>query len=132
MARVTVEDCVKQIPNRFELVVLAAERARSISSGVPLTLARDNDKNSVIALREIAAKNISPNALREAHISGLQKTNQIDEVEDENVYAEGQENIVGPEDFSGNSTITDFASAEEDLDMDINFSDDVPDKDIDF
>lgn len=66
MARITVEDCVSQIPNRFELVVLAARRGKDISSGAVLTVEKDNDKNAVIALREIAKGNVSPDALRES------------------------------------------------------------------
>ena len=73
MARVTIEDCTVKIPSRFELVVLAAQRAREISSGAKLTVERDNDKNPVVALREIAADNITPEALRELLIKKLQK-----------------------------------------------------------
>ena len=65
MARVTVEDCVIKVPNRFELVLLAAQRAREITSGVPLSIDRDDDKNPVVALREIAAGSITPEMLRE-------------------------------------------------------------------
>ena len=71
MARVTVEDCVIKIPNRFELVMLAAQRARSLSAGAPLTLERDNDKNPVIALREIAEGTISLTDIEEMLIKGL-------------------------------------------------------------
>ena len=91
MARVTVEDCIKEISNRFELVVLASERAKSISSGAILTVDRNNDKNPVIALREIATKAINPDALREAQILSLQKNNKVDEVLEENFYSEIQE-----------------------------------------
>jgi len=100
MARVTVEDCVEEIPNRFELVILAAERAKSISSGAPLTVDRDNDKNPVIALREIATKTIDPDALREAQIVSLQKTNKVDVVLEENLYAEVQESTSEEGDYS--------------------------------
>ena len=65
MARVTVEDCVKKVSNRYELVLLAARRARDISAGSPLTIDRDNDKNTVVALREIAEENIDLESLRE-------------------------------------------------------------------
>jgi DNA-directed RNA polymerase subunit omega len=78
MARVTVEDCVDKIPNRFDLVLLAAQRARQISGGADLTLERDRDKNPVVALREIAEQTIRPKHLEEALVSGLQKV-QIDE-----------------------------------------------------
>ena len=78
MARVTVEDCVDKIPNRFDLVLLAAQRARQISGGADLTLDRDRDKNPVVALREIAEETVRPGHLEEALVSGLQKV-QIDE-----------------------------------------------------
>ncbi len=100
MARVTVEDCVEEITNRFELVSLAAQRAKSISCGSPLTLERDNDKNAVIALREIAAKNLDIEKLREELISSLQTRNKVDIIEDENLHAETQENISDEVDLS--------------------------------
>ncbi|QCE35536.1 DNA-directed RNA polymerase subunit omega [Acetobacteraceae bacterium] len=68
MARVTVEDCIEKVSNRFELILLAARRARALSCGEELTLPRDNDKNTVVALREIAEANISPENLRESII----------------------------------------------------------------
>ena len=73
MARVTVEDCVDKIPNRFELVLLAAQRAREISGGAELTIERDRDKNPVVALREIADVTVHPVQLREALITSLQR-----------------------------------------------------------
>lgn len=73
MARVTVEDCVDKIPNRFDLVLFAAQRARQISSGAELTVDRDRDKNPVVALREIAEKTVQPDALQEAVVSSLQR-----------------------------------------------------------
>jgi DNA-directed RNA polymerase subunit omega len=73
MARVTVEDCVLKIPNRFELVMLASQRAREISSGAQEAVSRDNDKNPVIALREIADEKVPFDDIREALVSGLQK-----------------------------------------------------------
>ena len=85
MARVTVEDCVLQIPNRFELVMLAAQRSRDISAGAPLSLDRDNDKNPVVALREIADETISPGDLKEDLIHSLQKYVEVDEPEPESV-----------------------------------------------
>ena len=78
MARVTVEDCVDKIPNRFDLVLLASQRARQISGGADLTIERDRDKNPVVALREIAEETVRPKHLEEALVSGLQKV-QIDE-----------------------------------------------------
>ncbi len=81
MARVTVEDCVDKIPNRFDLVLFAAQRARQISGGADLTIDRDRDKNPVVALREIAEERVRPKHLQESVISGLQRV-QIDD-EDE-------------------------------------------------
>ena len=81
MARVTVEDCVDKIPNRFDLILFAAQRARQISSGADLTIDRDRDKNPVVALREIAETTIKPNEMEEAIVTGLQRV-RIDE-EDE-------------------------------------------------
>src|SRR3546814_50165 len=78
MARVTVEDCVDKIPNRFDLVLLAAQRVRQISGGADLTLDRDRDKNPVVALREIAEQTVKPKHLEESVVSGLQKV-QVDE-----------------------------------------------------
>ena len=81
MARVTVEDCVDKVENRFELVLLAAHRARLISSGADLTIARDRDKNPVVALREIAEQTILPGDLEEQLIHSLQKQVEVDEPE---------------------------------------------------
>ena len=78
MARVTVEDCVDKIPNRFDLVLLAAHRARQISGGAELTIDRDRDKNPVVALREIADETITPPYLSEGAITGMQKV-RVDE-----------------------------------------------------
>ena len=85
MARVTVEDCIDKVENRFELVLLAGHRARMISSGAPITVDRDNDKNPVVALREIAEETISPGDLKEDLIHSLQKYVEVDEPEPENV-----------------------------------------------
>jgi DNA-directed RNA polymerase subunit omega len=73
MARVTVEDCVDKIPNRFDLVLLAAQRAREISGGAELTIDRDRDKNQVVALREIAEQTVRPNLLSETLVGSLQR-----------------------------------------------------------
>ena len=82
MARVTVEDCIEKIENRFDLVLLAAHRARMISSGAPITVGRDNDKNPVVALREIGDGALSPDDLREDLIHSLQKYVEVDEPEE--------------------------------------------------
>jgi DNA-directed RNA polymerase subunit omega len=81
MARVTVEDCVDKVSNRFDLVLLAAQRARQISGGADLTIDRDRDKNPVVALREIAEETVKPRDLNEAIITNLQKV-RIDEEEE--------------------------------------------------
>lgn len=85
MARVTVEDCIDKIPNRFELVMIASQRARDIAAGVPLTLERDNDKNPVVALREIAGKTVDFDHLQNAQIQGMQRHVEFDEPEEEDV-----------------------------------------------
>ena len=85
MARVTVEDCVTKVPNRFELVLLATQRGRELASGAPPTLERENDKNAVIALREIAEETISPDELKQTLIASLQRHVEADEPEDDSV-----------------------------------------------
>lgn len=85
MARVTVEDCVDKVPNRFDLVILAAHRARQLMEGAPLTIDRDNDKNPVVALREIADETILADNLREAAIESYQSQIEIDEPEDDDM-----------------------------------------------
>lgn len=83
MARVTVEDCVVKIPNRFDLVMVAAQRAREVASGASITLDRDNDKNPVVALREIAEETVNLAGLMESLVKGLQRQVEIDEPEEE-------------------------------------------------
>ena len=83
MARVTVEDCVLKVPNRFELVMMAAQRAREVASGAPLSIDRDNDKNPVVALREIADETVMLEHLKNALIKGHQKHVEPDEPEEE-------------------------------------------------
>ena len=85
MARVTVEDCIDKVENRFDLVLLASHRARMLSSGSQITVERDNDKNPVVALREIAETTISPGDLKEDLIHSLQKYVEVDEPEPETV-----------------------------------------------
>lgn len=101
MARVTVEDCVLKVPNRFELVMMAAQRAREVASGAPLSIDRDNDKNPVVALREIADETVSLDHLKNSLIKGHQKHVEPDEPEEEIV-----ELMAGEHDWaarSGNS-----------------------------
>jgi len=88
MARVTVEDCVQKVPSRFELVLLAAQRAREISSGAPLTIDRDTAKDPVVALREIADGTITPDELREARIRTMQRYVERDEPEEDELSLE--------------------------------------------
>jgi DNA-directed RNA polymerase subunit omega len=83
MARITVEDCVLKVPNRFDLVMLSAQRARDISAGAPLTVDRDNDKNPVVALREIADETVDLDHLRYELIHGLRRHVQIDDQPEE-------------------------------------------------
>ncbi|NJL50590.1 MAG: DNA-directed RNA polymerase subunit omega [Blastochloris sp.] len=85
MARVTVEDCIDKVENRFELVLLASHRARMVSAGAPILVSRDNDKNPVVALREIADQQIMPGDLKEELIHSLQKFTEVDEPEPEAV-----------------------------------------------
>ena len=106
MARVTVEDCIEKIPNRFDLVLAAAQRARDISTGNPLTIDRDNDKNPVVALREIADETIDPDKLRDDIVKGLQKlsiTEFIEDEEDENLEDNSLE-----DNFTINDELSDF------------------------
>ena len=100
MARVTVEDCVDKVPNRFDLVLLAAQRAREISGGSELTIDRDRDKNPVVALREIADETISPEDLKEDFIHSLQKHVDVDEPEPESVPMIGAPAVGGGDDTS--------------------------------
>ena len=88
MARVTVEDCVLKVPNRFELVLLAAQRAKNISAGAPMTVEQDRDKNPVVALREIADETISLSDLENALVTGMQKF-----VKEEDVTVEDEDSI---------------------------------------
>ena len=103
MARVTVEDCVDKIPNRYELLMVAAQRAKDISTGSPLTVARDNDKNSVVALREIAEETISIEELQRSLVMGLQKYVEVEEPEEEEleILAAEKELAELDEQFSG-------------------------------
>lgn len=90
MARVTVEDCVDKVPNRFDLVLLAAQRAREISGGAELTVDRDRDKNPVVALREMAEQTIKPKDLKEGVVTSLQKILPDDEDEADEVASLSQ------------------------------------------
>jgi len=91
MARVTVEDCVEKVPNRFELVLLAAQRARKIGSGAALLVDRDNDKNPVVSLREIAEDKVIPSELREELLRNNQRVIEMDDKEDVIDQVDGEE-----------------------------------------
>ncbi|TCD14227.1 DNA-directed RNA polymerase subunit omega [Oricola cellulosilytica] len=95
MARVTVEDCIDKVENRFDLVLLAAHRARQVSQGAQITIDRDNDKNPVVALREIADQTLSPGDLKEDLIHSLQKHVEVDEPEEN--FADAAEGEDAPE-----------------------------------
>ncbi len=115
MARVTVEDCIDKVENRFELVLLASHRARLISSGAPLTVDRDRDKNPVVALREIAEETVAPDDLKEQLIHSLQKYVEVDEPEPEAVPLLSQ-TTVAPATGGGDDTDIQFdRMSEEDL-----------------
>jgi len=103
MARVTVEDCVDKIPNRYELLMVASQRAKDISAGSAITLPRDNDKNPVIALREIAEETVSIEELQRSLVMGLQKYVEVEEPEEEEleIMAAEKELVELDEQFSG-------------------------------
>ena len=113
MARITVEDCVTRVPNRFELVMLAAQRARDISAGAPLSLERDNDKNPVVALREIAEGTVELDHLRYELIHGLRRHVEIEEQPDDLMMAY-QDQLIEP---------TPSLRPEEDLEFDLGNAD---------
>ncbi|MDE0779435.1 MAG: DNA-directed RNA polymerase subunit omega [Alphaproteobacteria bacterium] len=97
MARVTVEDCIERIPNRFDLVMVAGQRAREIAAGAPITVERDNDKNPVIALREIADETVNIENLQESLVAAQQKHVEFDLPEEGEVIEllESESNIPG-------------------------------------
>lgn len=113
MARVTVEDCVERIPNRFDLVMVAAQRSRDISSGAPLTLDRDNDKNPVVALREIAEETVDLDALGESLIQSMQKHVEVDEPEEDNPEFDLPSLPVGEAGEGDDALVADALSVEE-------------------
>jgi DNA-directed RNA polymerase subunit omega len=117
MARVTVEDCVLRVPNRFELVLLAAQRARDIAAGAPISLDRDNDKNPVVALREIADETVQLDQLQNAVITGMQKHVEIDEPEEEGDIEVG--NQQWPIDLAKVSPEDDTAAVDEEMQEDM-------------
>jgi DNA-directed RNA polymerase subunit omega len=110
MARVTVEDCVLKVPNRFDLVLVAAQRAREITAGQPLTLDRDDDKNPVVALREIADDTVAVDRLQDSLIRGMQKHVEIDEPEE---TIELESNLFGVAEALGVAGLEDGEEVEE-------------------
>ena len=117
MARITVEDCVDKVDNRFELVLLASHRARQLSQGSPLMVERDNDKNPVIALREIADEHLSPGDLKEDLIHSLQKHVEVDEPETEIVVPrlEARAGVSQPNDGAPEADVPFDSRSEEEL-----------------
>lgn len=115
MARVTVEDCIVQIPNRFELVMLSAHRARALGSGAELQVERDRDKNPVVALREIAEEKLNLSGLEETLIKGLQKRIERDQPEEEvaELMAGETQNWIGAADTADDADEEDFGDEEE-------------------
>ena len=125
MARVTVEDCVVKVPNRFELVLLAAQRAREITSGAPLTLDRDDDKNPVVALREIADETVGLENLKDSVVRGMQKHVEMDEPEEvpdleQTLFgvADPTGTVIGAERIGGEE-VDEEAAEEEELEEDL-------------
>ena len=129
MARVTVEDCVVKVPNRFELVLLAAQRAREITSGAPLSVDRDDDKNPVVALREIADETVELDHLKDSVVRGMQKHIEMDEPEE---APELETTLFGVADPTGpivSENETDEEAIDEELEedlLDIEDEDEVP------
>ena len=127
MARVTVEDCIERVPNRFELVMLAAQRARNMSAGAELTVDRDNDKNPVVALREIADETINLEEIENALVQGLQKHVERDEPDEEDMELITSEQelmtrIAGA--FSDQDVTAESMGGEEDVQSDFEGSED--------
>jgi DNA-directed RNA polymerase subunit omega len=115
MARVTVEDCIDKVENRFELVLVASHRARMISSGAQITVDRDNDKNAVVSLREIAESTLAPEDLKEDFIHSLQKHVEVDEPESEAVPALAPTADRGQSDLMAGGDVQFDRMTEEDL-----------------
>ena len=141
MARVTVEDCVDKVPNRFDLVLLTAHRARAISSGAPLTVDRDNDKNPVVALREIAEEALPPERLHDLLVHSLQAHVEVDEPEEDDLsiieasrHVASQDEELTPEALAQALGVFSQPAASEDAGADEDTGDDSivgPDEDAD-
>jgi DNA-directed RNA polymerase subunit omega len=135
MARVTVEDCIDKLPNRYELVLVAAQRAKDISAGSMITVDRDNDKNSVVALREISENRVSIEDLQESLVKNQQKLVEIQEPEDEEVEIISAEkelaaldsqfssDMISDEDLNNVMQIHDGSDDDDNLDLDADVDD---------
>lgn len=123
MARVTVEDCVEKVPNRYELLMVAAQRAKDIEAGAPLQVSRDNDKNSVVALREIAENKVSIEDLQKSLVMNLQKYVEVEEPEEEELEILAAEKELSELDSQFDSSML--------LDSDLNDSMQIHDEDSD-
>ena len=122
MARVTVEDCIEKISNRFDLVMVAARRSRDVASGAEINVERDNDKNPVVALREIAEEKIIVEDIQESLVKGLQRHVEIDEPEEDDVDSEENEQhkfIAGALDVSGSTETSYGTKTADDMGMQI-------------
>ena len=129
MARVTVEDCIEHVPNRFELVALAAQRARQIVSGAPLNVERDNDKDTVVSLREIAEQKVSLAALREEVILSHQKFGKKDVIDDSNLSIPNLSRADLAEEIKSFQSTDDAEDLLSEAGEDLAFDDDVADED---
>ena len=132
MARVTVEDCIEKIPNRYELLMVAAQRAKDIAAGSMITLPRDNDKNTVVALREIAEGTVSVEELQRSLVMGLQQYVEVEEPEEEEMEIMAAEKELADldEQFSGvllDSEVSDAMQVREDDDIDLEMEADAAD-----
>ena len=131
MARVTVEDCIDKVPNRYELVMVSTQRAKDISTGAPIMVARDNDKNPVVALREIAEEKVSIDDLQRSLVIGLQKYVEVEEPDEEEMEIVAAEKELADldEQFSGlliDNELSDnmqIRGADEDVDFDASLDD---------
>ncbi|MBC8268196.1 MAG: DNA-directed RNA polymerase subunit omega [Rhodospirillaceae bacterium] len=129
MARVTVEDCVLKIPNRFDLVMLAAQRARNITAGAGLTIERDDDKNPVIALREIADETIEIDELQESLIKSLQQHVETEEPEEDDVDLLSVQQGQADDEEGATPPMEKLSSMYEDADLSANPEDEATSKD---
>ena len=144
MARVTVEDCIDKIPNRYDLVLIAAQRAKDISAGSPICVDRDNDKNSVVALREISENKVSIEDLQKSLVMGLQKYVEVEEPEEEEIEILSAEkeladideqfssDMITDEDLGSSMQIHESDDEDDVLDLDADTADFDMDEEADF